>query len=174
MNPSTPADGAVLTLTAGVPADGVILGLTEAGWKIGVTYTETSEEADETTVPFNKIVDVETMKAECSMFQAEDFGLLKLFTPTGTFAAVAAHEKITFGGAAVISSTAKPGLLIVARQTESVRYVYVQIYQAINTAGVEFELTRKKSARVPVSMEALSQTARTAGDQAGAFVKFLT
>jgi len=174
MNPTVPADGAVLTLTAGVPADGVKLGLTESGWKIGVTYTETSEEADETTVPFNKIVDVETMKAECSFFQAEDFGLLKLFTPTGTFASAGSSEKITFGGAQVISSTAKPGLLLVALQTEAARYVYVQIYQAINTAGVEFEWTRKKSARVPVSMEALSVTTRTAGDQAGAFVKFIS
>lgn len=175
VNGPVPADGAIVPLTAGLPASGVNLGLTEAGWKISATYTETSEEADETAVPFNKIVDVETLSAACSMFQVEDFALLKLMTPTGTYTLNAGvSEKITFGGAIAISATAKPSIMIIGPQTTTPSlYVYVIIYQAINTAGIEFDWTRKQSVRVPITLEAVAQASRTAGDQAGAIVKLL-
>ncbi|HMV87928.1 MAG TPA: hypothetical protein PLD20_24385 [Blastocatellia bacterium] len=175
VNVPLPADNAVLALTSGVPASGLVVGLTVGGAKVSFTYSETSEEADETTTPFNKIISAETLSLEAEIYQIEDMTRLAWLAPTGAyFINAGATEGLKFGGATTIPSGAKPSVLAVGPLTsDPTKYLAVQFFSAINTAGIAFDWTRKKSSSIPIKLEAQAVTTRTAGNQAGIIWKTL-
>ncbi len=175
LNAPLPADNAVLSLTAGVPASGLKLGLTVGGAKINFTYSESSEEADEVATPFNKIISAESLSIEAEMYQIEDMTRLAWLTPNGTyFINAGATEGLKFGGITAIPSGAKPSVLAVGPLTsDPTKYLAVQLFSAINTSGLAFDWTRKKSSSIPVKLEAQAVTTRTAGNQSAIIWKTL-
>lgn len=175
LNAPLPADNAVLALTAGVPASGLLLGLTVGGAKVNFTYTESSEEADEVATPFNKIITAETLALEAEMFQIEDMTRMAWLSPNGAyFINAGATEGLKFGGATSIPSGAKPSVLAVGPLTsDPTKFLAVQLFSAINTAGLAFDWTRKKSSSIPVKLEAQAVTTRTAGNQSALIWKTL-
>lgn len=175
LNVPIPADGAFLALTAGVPASGLKLGLTVGGAKITFGYSEASEEADETAIPFNKIISAETITLEAEIYQIEEMTRLGWLSPTGTYILNAgATEGLKFGGTTGIPAGAKPSVLAVGPLTsDPTKFLAVQLFSAINTAGIGFSWTRKKSSSIGIKLEAQAVTTRTAGNQAGCLWKTL-
>lgn len=175
VNVPLPADNAVLALTAGVPASGLVLGLTVGGAKINFTYTESAEEADEVATPFNKIISAETLSIEGEIYQIEEMTRLAWLAPNGGyFLNVGATEGLKFGGLTAIPSGAKPSVLAVGPLTsDPAKFLAVQIFSAINTAGLAFDWTRKKSSSIPIKLEAQAVTTRTAGNQSAIIWKTL-
>lgn len=175
LNVPLPADGAVLALTAGVPASGLKLGLTVGGAKVTFGYSQTQEEADETTTPFNVIINAETITLEAEIYQIEEMTRLAWLAPNGTyFLNAGASEGLKYGGTTAIPSGAKPSVLAVGPLTsDPTKYLAVEIFSAINTAGLAWDWTRKKSSSIPIKLEGQAVTTRTAGNQTGVIWKTL-
>lgn len=169
------ADGAVVALTAGVPSTGLVAGLTVGGPKVTIGYTESSEDADEVTAPFNKIISAESILVEFEMFQLEDMPRMAKLAPTGTyFLNAAVSEGIKFGGLATIPAAAKPNVLIVGPLTsDPTKFMAIQLFSAINTSGISWEWTKRQSSRTPIRLEGQSIPSRTPNNQVAIWWKTL-
>lgn len=174
LNLAVPSGGARLTLfTDGTPdatanPSAKQLGLTRAGSKVSLKTSLTKNEADELTAPYRQILASDDMSVEGEWLQLEDFTLLKVLTPNGTFGSGSGYEQITVGGQQTIPSLALPsGALIWPSAADATKFCVAHMYQALNTAGLEFTINRKTDAGSNYKFEGQSITSRTAGDQVG-------
>lgn len=170
---AVPGAGARMTLhTDGTPEsvanpNAKHLGLTEAGSTASIKASIEAFEADELTTPWKQQLTGEEASIKGNFLQIEDWNLLGLITPGGTKTTGSGYESLTFGGLTTV--TTKPVALIGTSSQNTAKFVVFQLYQAFNTAGIEFQLSRKDFTKVPYEFKAISDATRAQGDQAGAF-----
>lgn len=175
INLAVPAAAGRLTLDADGTPDATAnptawnVGLTVGGAKYSFKYSETSEEADELTAPFNKIISADNCTIQFEMWQSDNVNkLLQAFAPSGTYATGVGYEEIAFGGSLAIPAAAKPSVAIIGQRTsDPTKFFVVHLYSAINTAGLEGTFTKKNSMSIPITLEGQSVSTRAAGDQVG-------
>jgi len=170
---AVPGAGARLTLhTDKTPdstanPDAVHLGLTEAGSTATIKATTEGFEADELTVAWKQQLTEEEASIKGVFLQVEDWELLGIITPGGTFDSGSGYEELTFGGLTTISTF--PVALIGDSAEDPTKAVVFHIYDGFNTAGIEFQMSRKTFSKCPFEFKGNSIASRAAGDQAGNF-----
>lgn len=174
VNLAIPSAGARLTLyTDGTPdatanPSAKQLGLTRAGTKVSIKNGVTKNEADELTSPYRTILASDDMSLEGEWLQLEDFALLKVMTPNGTFSTASGYEQITVGGLTVIPAVAQPSVaLIWPSAADATKFCVGHLYQGQNSGGLEFTINRKTDAGANFKFEGQSIASRAAGDQVG-------
>lgn len=175
LNAPLPSDNAYLTLTAGVPASGMLAGLTKSGAKVTIKSTQSGEEADELTAPFNQVINADELSIEWEGWQMEDMDRLAFLTPNGTRVTTSGvADGLQFGGILTIPSGAQPSVLAVGPlKSDPTKFLVVHLFKAINTNGLGWDWTKKNSSSVAVKMQGQSVTTRTAGNQIGNVFKTL-
>jgi hypothetical protein len=164
---TTPADQVIMTHTAGAP-----LGGTDVGATIGESTVEYR--------PTIATVDIEqafggvaprltaeacTLKFTCGESTHTN---LRLAMQQGTATTDGTHNYLTAGGKTGVVGQC---VAIISKQADTPQYNWVCVYNAVSMDGLS--LTYKKSAtrQIGVTMTALSDANRTAGDQLFQYVE---
>lgn len=151
----------------------VHIGMTDAGSKFTGKPTIQKFYADEFAFPIKEVQTVFDASFSGTWIQVMDFDVLAaLSRSNGTRADGAGYQLMTLGSptAVVYDCVA----LIFPLEEDSTRFGWFQIYKAVQTAGFDLEISRKKLAGSPFTFEAAGITSRAIADQVGAVGKQLS
>lgn len=173
-NCTKPADGADVVLTAGVPAGGQYAGITSGETKWTYKPTMTGDLINEATgmVAFRKTDEVASVDF---MMAVGDYKGIKLAfqdavsTTTVGSGATPTVNTLSVGGKFEVT----PQCVVLVAQVDTflnmsttiVCYEWLVVYNAISENGVEHAYKRNQTRMVKVTLKAIADPTRTAGDQ---------
>lgn len=165
-----PVPGARLSLdqTSGTPdfalnPNSFWLGTSVEGAKFTAGFEIDDLEVDE----YQGIVDSKIVKTvtslEVNLYELLDLDRLQKIVPNTTFVTGSGFEQITAGGLVTL-----PMMSIVAISTDpgdDTKLIVLQLYKAANKTPLEFPMSRKNRATMPVKFEGYDITTRPRGDR---------
>lgn len=170
-NLAVPSAGARLTLTSGTPdsvenPNAVHLGHTAEGTTIVTNNTFTDHFADETPYPIKSTLDQSSLELSGNLLQVFDEEVLKVvLANVGTYATAAGYREFTLGRKASIAYTSVA--LITPTPMDATKYHVIQIYNALNTAGLNLQIGSKVRGQSPFTFKGYALTARADADEMG-------
>jgi hypothetical protein len=170
-NLAVPSAGARLTLTSGTPDSvenptATHLGHTAEGTTIVSNFTFTEHFADETPFPVKTSFDQAEVSLSGNLLQVFDEEVLKvLMANVGTYATAAGYREFTLGRKATLSYNSVA--LIVPTPMDATKYSVIQIYNALNTAGLNLQIGAKVRGQTPFTFKGYALTARADADELG-------
>jgi hypothetical protein len=168
-NVAIPGAGARLTLDATTKTpdstanpSAIHLGATQEGSKAMIKSTWEEFFVDEFAAPIQTNITQIEASLSGNFVGVMDTALMELLTPgMGTKTTGSGYEQLTFGSRAVVY----PSIVIIAPLIEdSTKVMVFQLYKALNQAGVEFDVGRKKLAFTPFNFKGYEITSRAAAD----------
>lgn len=175
LNVGVPGAGARITLASDGTPDSVSnpscvhLGMTQEGSKCIYTPNLQVFESDELTAPILTQNVGEVLSIEGTMLQVLDTSILSYLVAGGTRTTGSGYEQITIGGKQTVATFTIA--VIAPVYADVTKFVVYNIYKGYNSAGFNFDISRKKMAAIPFKFEAQSISTRAAGDQAGSIWK---
>lgn len=171
VNPTVPADGEGLELTAGVPTGGTLIGITDGD--LGLKFSPSIVEIK--GVQGNGILNIfqsdEDAEIAFSLKQVQDFTLLnRVIMGASPFTDVALTPNqsiIGFGGINEIPVTKRIPWAFVSRMPylDDDYYLYILFFEAFASSGLDLSIGKEKESVVPVTLKPIAQLDRTAGQQ---------
>jgi len=168
---ATPSAGARITLhTDGTPdatanPNAIHLGHTKEGSKVTITASQIKHYADEVATPIKATVDVVDMMIEGSFLQIMDADVLKKLTDGfGTYGTGSGYVENTIGRKTLAYQSVA---LIWPTPADATKFAVAHIYQAINEAGLSWQISRKGMSETPFKFVAFAIASRAAADQVG-------
>jgi hypothetical protein len=164
-----PAAGGRITLTAGTPElsahpTAKHLGHTDSGSTFTASLAEGEKIfADEIPTAIRTTAGEGSATITATLLQTADMDLLTLLSPgQGTKATAAGFEGVTGGSIPIVY---KHVVLIYPSIVDPLKFEWISLYKASNTAGIEKAISRKAIAKTPVTFTGLAISSRAANDQ---------
>lgn len=150
----------------------VHIGITEKGVKFTGKATTQKFYGDEFVFPLNEVVTVVDASFAGSFLQIEDFDVLAAMTKgIGTRNDGAGFQKLDIGTPATL--TYQSVALIFPLLEDPTRFGIYHLYKAFQSAGFDFDISKKAQAASPFVFEGLGLTTRAATDVIGYCAKQL-
>lgn len=160
-----PGDANNKTPDATENSNAIHLGFTKAGAKVNIVSSIANHYADEVDTPILSTVEQTSATIEGEFLQVMDLDVLKKITaPFGTYSTGSGFAQFTLGKK-ILSYTSVA--LIWPSAMDSTKFSVVHLYNAMNTAGLSFDITRKGMASTPFKFEAYAVPTRASADCLG-------
>lgn len=165
--------GGIHTPESAANPNALHLGMTESGCTVSYKPEIQNFGSDELTAPHLSRIISEALAIKGNLLQVFDWPLLQKISAGGTYGShtntSTGYEELTIGG---LSSLATFSIALIGAQIADPTKFYVfQLYKTYNSAGFEFQITRKDQSKVPFEFTGLAITTRAVGDQVGNFWK---
>jgi hypothetical protein len=169
---AVPAGAARLTLDAdGTPdatanPDAIHLGHTAEGNTLTINFTKTDYYVDETPFPIKTSIDQSTVELTGNLVQVFDEEVLQVIgAGFATYSTAAGYKQLTLGTKAALPYQSVA--LIGTTPMDDTKQFIIQLYDAINTAGLSVQFGAKVRGQTPFTFSARAITSRTATDALG-------
>lgn len=171
-NVAVPVAAARLTLFTDGSPDSVAnplakhLGHTAEGTTIVANVTKTDYFVDETPYPVKQSIDSSTAEMTGNLVQVMDEEVMQvLMAGFGTYSTAAGYKQITLGNKPTLAYTSIA--FIVPTPMDPTKFFVFQLYDALNTAGLNLQFGSKVRGQTPFTFSGRALTARAAADQMG-------
>ena len=162
-----PAVGAKLLLATDGTPDSTFnpkhLGHTEGGWVFKASASFDKYFVDEIADPVYQSRGDSSASLAATLMQGADVDLLVLLSPgQGTKTSGTGYEGVSGGSIPLVYYSVA---LIYPTIADPTKFVVIQLYKCVNTAGIEKTIQRKGLSKTPVTFEGVAVTSRPATDQ---------
>ena len=166
-----PASGSRITVDANGNPDSpaIHLGMTKEGSTATFELSKTDYYADEFPFPIKTVIEQVNGRLEGSLLQVMDFKVLEYLTTgfgTHTTPAPAGVEELTLGVSPLNYTSV---CLIFPTEADPTKFAVLQLYDAVNTGGLSFQVSRKGMAEAAFKFEGRAIGARPKIDCFGNF-----
>lgn len=162
-----PGDSANKTPDATANPSAIHLGFTREGCKVNFASSETLHYADEIDTPLFSTVEQTDASIEGELLQIMDEDVLqKLTTSFGTYATGSGYKEISIGKKTLVYT----GVALIWPTAQDVtKFAVAHLYQARNTAGLSFSISRKGMSGTPFKFQGYAIASRAAADRVGKY-----
>jgi hypothetical protein len=175
LDTEVPASGATpgrLTIAADLTPDATAsptashLGMTPEGTEMSLKYTVEEEFVDEFPAPVRTTI----VGEEAHIVQILNLPLLIAMTQNlSTLKSGSGYKQATFGGKVTITPKSVALIAQIPGTDAAPKAQVFQLYSAINEAGFDYQITRKKRAEASFDWKGYAVPGRTQGDQMGSY-----